>query len=227
MFNNEISKRQIGNEFSEKAINWHFIPPRAPNFGGLWEAAVRSVKNALKREIGNHQLTHGNLSTLLVQKAAALNSRPLVPLSDDPSNLNVLTPGHFLIGAPMEALPDRNLLSTPKNHLIHYQQREQMFQQYWQRWSNEYLSELQATSKGIQPTPIRIGNIAVLREDNMPPLCWPLARITDVHPGSDGVIRVVTVKTANGIYKRPVCRVCPLPDDEIATQMNLSSPQKK
>ena len=55
--------------------------------------------------------------------------------------------------------------------------------------------------------------MVIVREDNTPPLCWPLARIKTVHPGSGNVIRTVTVKTTKGIYKRPATRLCPLPLD--------------
>ncbi|XP_062549366.1 uncharacterized protein LOC134213915 [Armigeres subalbatus] len=95
--NSKQGQTFIGTELSQKGISWNFIPPRAPNFGGLWEAAVRSAKTALKKEIGSTQLTHENFCTLLVQIAAALNSRPLSPLSDDPTDINALTPAHFLI----------------------------------------------------------------------------------------------------------------------------------
>ncbi|KXJ72690.1 hypothetical protein RP20_CCG017411 [Aedes albopictus] len=88
-----------------------------------------------------------------------------------------------------------------------------MFQRYWQRWSREYLTGLQQSTKNLQPSPIRIGSIVVLREDNMPPLQWPLARIIEVHPGADGTVRVVTIRTSKGTYKRPVNRICPLPND--------------
>ncbi|XP_053691399.1 uncharacterized protein LOC128739922 [Sabethes cyaneus] len=211
ILNNESSYNRIGTELAQYGISWHFIPPRAPNFGGLWEAAVRSVKTCLKKEIGDRRLSYEDFSTLLVQITAALNSRPLMPLSDDPNDLKVLTPAHFLIGTSMQALPERDVRNVPTNRLTHYQQRQQLFQHYWQRWSNEYLTELQATSKKRQTTAVQQGNIVVLREDNLPPLRWPMARITDVHPGADGVVRVVTVKTTNGIYKRPVNRICPLP----------------
>lgn len=77
-------------------IKWNFIPPRSPNFGGLWEAAVRSVKTALKKELGNRQLCYEDMSTLLVQITAAMNSRPLTPLSDNPDEIDALTPAHFL-----------------------------------------------------------------------------------------------------------------------------------
>ncbi|XP_055623749.1 uncharacterized protein LOC129767153 [Toxorhynchites rutilus septentrionalis] len=203
----------IGNELAQQGISWHFIPPRAPNFGGLWEAAVRTVKSALKKEIGSYHLSFEDFSTLLVQITAALNSRPLVPLSDDPLDVDVLTPAHFLIGSTMTALPETDLRAIPTNRLTHYQQRQQLFQRYWQRWSKEYLTEMQMINKHRQHISINVGDLAVLREDNQPPLYWPLARITKVHPGNDGVVRVVTVRTKNGIYKRPVCRICPLPSN--------------
>ncbi|XP_062541040.1 uncharacterized protein LOC134209076 [Armigeres subalbatus] len=163
------------------------------------------------------QLTHENFCTLLVQIAAALNSRPLSPLSDDPTDINALTPAHFLIGTSMNAVPDTDLTAIPSNRLIHYQQRQQMFQWYWKRWSQEYLTGLQQVSKYLRPSPIRVGTLVVLREDNMPPLQWPLARITEIHPGDDGVVRVVTVRTAKGTYRRAVNRICPLPDDTVDT----------
>ncbi|XP_058840481.1 uncharacterized protein LOC131695965 [Topomyia yanbarensis] len=184
ILNNESNK--IGTELAQQGISWQFIPPRAPNFGGLWEAAVRSVKTPLKQEIGVRQLSHEDFITLLVQISAALNFRPLAPLSDDPLDFDALTPAHFLIGTAMKALPERDLRSIPTNRLAHYQQRQQMFQHYWQRWSKEYICELQTSNKHLQPSPIRIGSIVVLREDNLPPLRWPLARIIEVHPGEKG-----------------------------------------
>ncbi|XP_065091131.1 uncharacterized protein LOC135712078 [Ochlerotatus camptorhynchus] len=107
-------------------------------------------------------------------------------------------------------------LAIPTNRLAHYQQRQQMFQRYWQRWSQEYITGLQEASKNRLPSTIRVGSIVILREDNLPPLQWPLARITEVHPGADGVIRVVTIKTSKGTYRRPANRICPLPTEDSA-----------
>ncbi|KAH0820277.1 hypothetical protein GEV33_002514 [Tenebrio molitor] len=36
--------------------------------------------------------------------------------------------------------------------------------------------------------------VVVIHEDNTPPFKWPLGLIVDVHPGKDGIIRVVSVK---------------------------------
>jgi hypothetical protein len=51
-------------------------------------------------------------------------------------------------------------------------------------------------------------------QDNVAPLQWPLGRIHAVHPGPDGVIRVVSVKSARGVFKRPINEVCVVPMPE-------------
>ena len=81
----------------------------------------------------------------------------------------------------------------------------------WQRWSFEYLVSLRKFSKWHAPTKnTEVGDILVLREDNMIPSHWPLARVIAVHPGKDGLVRAVTVKTSNGQYRRPIVKTAPL-----------------
>ena len=79
----------IAQSLSSGGTSWKFNPPAAPHFGGIWEAAVKSVKHHLRRVIGDTKLTFEEFSTLLAQVEACLNSRPLVPLSDDPSDLSI------------------------------------------------------------------------------------------------------------------------------------------
>ena len=92
----------------EEKINWHFIPPASPHFGGIWEAAVKSMKYHLKRIIGENKLTYEELSTLLSQIEAVLNSRPLHDMNNSPDGMETLTPGHFLIGRPLIECPEEN-----------------------------------------------------------------------------------------------------------------------
>lgn len=152
------------------------------------------------------------METLLCQIESCLNSRPIVPLSDDPSDYEPLTPGHFLIGTSLKAVPDNDLSSIPLDRLQKWHRVQKMFQDLWKRWHLEYLSTLQPRAKWCNP-PIQIlpDQLVVLRDENTEPMRWPMARILQVHPGSDGVVRVVKVQTPTGRYVRPVAKICLLP----------------
>ena len=105
--------RQVGQDDFEdycaiKGISWVTIPTRAPHFGGLWEAGVKSMKRLLRRQLVRMVLNFKELATVLAQIEQILNSRPLTPLSTDPNDVQVLTPGHFLVGSPLTALPSSN-----------------------------------------------------------------------------------------------------------------------
>jgi hypothetical protein len=206
--NSEISRKLV-TTLSNENIQWKFIPPRTPNFGGLWEAGVKSVKYHIKRVVGETVLTYDELYTLLTRIEACLNSRPLVPMSND---LTAITPGHFLISEALTAPLEPDLTELKINQLSRHQLLERLRQHFWKRWRTEYLSYLQGRTKWQSPSPsLQPGDLVLLVEDNVPPLCWPLGRIQQVHPGSDGNVRVVTVKTNRGTYKRGVRKVCVLP----------------
>ncbi|KAJ0169427.1 hypothetical protein K1T71_015014 [Dendrolimus kikuchii] len=98
MFNRATSQLpdEIRHLVANEGTEWKFIPPQAPNFGGLWEAGVRSAKKHLKRVIGDSTLTFEELTTVLTQIEACLNSRPLSYLSENSDDPEPLTPGHFL-----------------------------------------------------------------------------------------------------------------------------------
>lgn len=210
--NKSETKDSFMEYFADKHINWHFIPPRSPHFGGLWEAAIKSVKFHLKRVVGCQALTFEELQTVFAQIEACLNSRPLCPLTEDPESLNSLTPGHFLIGhslisPPQEDLSDQNISPVKRYHLL-----TKMVQDFWRKWSKEYLHQLQQRHKWqYAEDSIKVGDLVVLKEDNTPPMYWRLGRIQALHTGLDNECRVVSVKTGNGVLKRALNRVCVLP----------------
>lgn len=197
---------------AEKGITWHMTPPKAPHFGGLWEAAVKVAKKHLHRQLGNSRLSFEDMSTVLCQIEASMNSRPLVPMSDDPNDFNALTPAHFLISTTMHAIPNLDVRQIPANRLDHYQKMQLLHQQFWYRWRTEYLREMQRESyTWAINSNLRDGQLVIMLDEHQAPLKWPLARIVAVHPGPDGVARVVTLKTSKGIVKRPVVKICLLP----------------
>ncbi|XP_037049649.1 uncharacterized protein LOC119083939 [Bradysia coprophila] len=184
---------------------WHFNPPASPHFGGLWEAGVKSIKHHLKRLVGNNIFTFEEMTTLLCKIEACLNSRPLCAMSDDINDVSYLTPGHFTIGEPPIVIPEQNYLDSKVNRLSRWQLIQRTLQQFWKIWSSEYLSRLQQRPKWFKPKEdVREGQLVLLREDYIPPAKWPLARITDVHRGHDGKVRVVTLEKHSARIKPPI-----------------------
>lgn len=89
----------------DQGILWKFTTPRA---SGIYESGIKSVKYHLKR-IMLQVYTFEQFVTILCKVEAVLNSRPLTPISDDPADLRVLTPGHFLIGKPLNSIPQQDV----------------------------------------------------------------------------------------------------------------------
>ncbi|XP_076248135.1 uncharacterized protein LOC143187841 [Calliopsis andreniformis] len=100
-----FSATDTHNKCGAIGIQWRFNPPSAPHFGGMQEAGVKSVKHHLKRTLGEFTPTGEEMQTLLCKIEASLNSRPIAPLTDDPDDYASLTPGHFLTGGPLNAIP--------------------------------------------------------------------------------------------------------------------------
>ncbi|XP_018395454.1 PREDICTED: uncharacterized protein LOC108773960, partial [Cyphomyrmex costatus] len=196
-----------GNLLVNEGINWKFIPPNAPHMGGLWEAGIKSCKYHLKRIMGNVLFTFEELSTALTQIEACLNSRPLTPMTSDPSDLKPLTPAHFLVGGPLTSVPDLDVTGNAMNRLTRWQLIQRVLQDFWKRWAAEYLSHLQGRTKWKSAqSNLSINDLVVIRDENLPPLKWKLGRVVEIHPGRDGLVRVVSVRVANGIIKRPIVK---------------------
>lgn len=204
--NNEqlkISKLTNANKFSNfvqtHSIQRHFIPAKSPHFCGLWQALLGgSLKEHLKGIISQTLFTFEEFYTVLTKVEAVLNSRSLAPLSDDPSDLEATTPGHFLIEQPLTSIPERKLDDETKSYLSRYQHLQKLNQQIW-KWRKH------AKSQNL------LGAVVLLKEENTPPLLWPLGRIEETHPGRDGLVRVVTVLTQKGVVKRALVEVSLLP----------------
>lgn len=213
-----LNENSMLSEFGESiGIQWHFIPAYSPHFGGLWEAGVRSVKHHLKSIASCANLLYEEFYTFLLQIESILNSRPLSPLSTDPSDYEPLTPAHFLIGR-FSTVADPDLGHVNEGKMSNWQRVQSLQQHLWKRWSKEYVSELQRLTKWREPFPEpRVGTLVILKQDNVPPCKWRLGRVTETHRGRDNVVRVATVETSSGRFSRALTRLCPLPVDNFVT----------
>lgn len=214
-FRNQQAVNVIEEFCRTREIQWFFIPPDAPEFGGLWEAAVKSAKSHLKRVVGNVKLTFEELTTILVEIEAVLNSRPLFTISNDPADPLVITPAHYLIGRPLTAIPEPSLENVKATRLTRWQHLQLMREHFWRSWSRDYLNTLQPRKKNRRiMANIRENMIVLLHDRHQPPLNWKLGRITAVYPGEDGLVRTVDILVEGSHYRRPVNKISVLPIDD-------------
>ncbi|XP_066906822.1 uncharacterized protein [Halyomorpha halys] len=203
---------EIIRHLSPKGVEWKFIPPRAPHFGGNWETGVKSAKSLLAGVMGPQPLTFEELATAFIRIKGVLNSRPLTPMNEDPENFDVLTPAHFLIGTSLAALPEASDELSPRRAIDRWDRLQAHLKSIWNRWSRDYLHTLQQKGKWIKRQPnLKKGDLVIMVENRTIIGHWPVARISDTHAGKDGVVRTVTVKTPSGkTYVRPVVALAPL-----------------
>lgn len=195
---------------AERQITWHYSPANGPHFGGLWEAGVKSAKRVLHKVVGHHTLRMEDMTTVLAEIEAILNSRPLCQPSSQPEDgVMVLTPGHFLVGRPLMALPDYFIPEAPSACRDRFRLNALLAQHFWQRWSGEYLTILQRRHKWLHPqTNIKVGDVVLMTKEDSYLKHWPLGLVTEAHPGADGLVRSVMLRTANSkAISRPTHRL--------------------
>lgn len=200
----------------QKNIKWTFQPPTASHFGGVWERQIRTIRKLLSTLLLEQpiKLTDDSLSTLFCEIEAMLNSRPLTPVSSDPDDLEALTPNHLL-------LQKKGLLFPPgvfcKDDLYvkrRWRQAQYLANVFWSRWKREYLVSLNQRKKWTRIKPnVKIGDLVLLCDVNLPRNLWPLGRIVTCYESSDGLIRSVKVKTVSGVYDRPITKIVSLEVD--------------
>ncbi len=216
----KFDKKTMPSAASDLGSTWTTIPVASPHWGGWWEASIKSAKMHLRKMMGNNVLSFEELSTVLCDIEAILNSRPLVQLSDDVADLRALTPGMLVAGKELRyvplLVPNFNSGKIPPDNELHPQRRwaylQNLVSQFWKRWTKEYLTTLQPRRKWKTEVPnLQPGDLVLVAEDNLPPLQWPLGKILEIYTGNDGICRAVKVKTLKGVYNRPVVKLRRLP----------------
>ena len=194
-------------------VSWHFIPARSPHCGGIWESGIRHMKEELRKTLHHFTPTAAEFHHLLITAETVLNSRPLLPISlEEADGAQVITPGHFLIRRPIRAHPQD--IPPPKDGLrkVRWSLLRAETEQLWKRWHTAYVQSLQPRQKWTRQQPnISVGDIVLLKDDSLKLHSWPLAKVTDVSPGPDGVVRVVTLTLPGGrTFTRHVRHLVPL-----------------
>lgn len=201
-----LDTNEIKKYASTVQIHWKFIPPRAPNKGGLWESAVRSAKYHIVRVTNGNPLNYEEYTTLFTEIEGILNSRPLCykPVAVDSDSRSVaLTPAHFLVGSPIVAPCPIKTEGTRLSLLKRYELIQEQIRSFWLKWSKEYLHQYQQRYKWSYPSRnLQVDDVVIVKDDLAPPAVWKIGIVQQVYPDSQGYVRVADVKTSTSIKRR-------------------------
>ena len=181
-------------------IEWHYIPPKWPAAGGIYEAIVGSMKAAIKAVLGQRTVGLEEFRTALAAAEAICNSRPLSIVSDSVDDNLPLTPAHLVLGRPIEFIPDHLSIDDKSKKgkasaTVQWRARQRLSSEFWTRWKREYLAQLQSFSKWLTPEyEPQIDEMVLVVDLDKPRLQWPLARITEINRGRDQRARMCTLK---------------------------------
>lgn len=193
----------------QKSIDWRFNTPIASHMGGVWERQIRSIQRILSALLKEQSIDNESLSTLFCIVESIVNGRPLTTVSSDHKDLEPLTPNHLLLLRQDPVLPPGEFVKEDVYSRRRWKQVQYLADVFWRRWTREYLPSLQLRHKWKHPVRnLEVGDVVILADDNRPKKLWPLGRVTETYPGSDGLVRTPKVTTKTTTLVRPVHKLC-------------------
>jgi hypothetical protein len=168
------------------------------------------VKSALGKTLTFYNKrvpTEEILRTLLLEVEYLVNSRPLTHVSVDENDEEALTPNHFLFGSAgtfktWGIFSDDDVILRQE-----WRKMNRMADYFWERWTTEYLPTQAPRQKwNDKKRGIKTGDLVFIVEPGAPRGTWIRGIVEQLYPGRDGIVRVVGVKTAGGIFRRAVSK---------------------
>ena len=109
-------------------------------------------------------------------------------------------------------MPEPNTIDFGGSLHKRWQMVSAMRLHFWNRWRIEYLTTLQKRNKWYRATPnLQVGDVVIIHDNLTPPTKWKLGRVLQCHPGEDGRVRVVRLRTKDGELVRPIVKLSLLP----------------
>ena len=215
----ELNEEQIRRElhsydaewFKYVLPRWRFQPPTASHMSGVWERLIRSVRKAMNAVLSKPgaAIPLETLRTVFAEVTSILNSRPISPASDDPSDMEPLTPNHLLLQRRNLAIPPGVFAKEELYSRKQWRHAQFLANCFWSRWVLEYVPTLQQRHKWLlNKRNLAVNDLVLVVDKTVPRSRWLLGRVTKVFPGEDSRVRTAEVKTKDSSLTRPVTKLC-------------------
>lgn len=199
---------------AQSKMNWKFIPPGAPHFGGIWERMVRTVKSVLYIILKSKAPRDETLRSAIIEVENIVNSRPLTYSPNDVDSPESITPNLLLRGAVRDSIPLAGGFNCRKQWRI----SQAIADSFWKRWLQEYLPLIANRTRWYDDNAsLTIGQVVLIIDENLKRGEWKKGVVSKLFPGIDGRIRSVEVKTAKSTYTRPVAKLAVIKDEIVSS----------
>ena len=204
------NQSRITESMRRRDVQWHFNPPYASHRGGAWERMIRSVRRILRALLGTQIVNDETLLTIMTEVEKILNDRPLTKLSEDPKDLEPLTPNHLLLSHRNHCLaPGDFSTASADKYTRCWRQAQYLSNIFWRRWVDEYLLSLQERQKWFRPhRNLAVGDLVLITDQHSPRGQWPMGIVEEVMADRDGDVHQATVRTARCILTRDIRKLC-------------------
>ena len=208
----EENNAEIKHRCDRWGIEWNFSPPYESHFGGAWERLVKAIKIPYNKIVGRTLLTPMETLTVLKELEGRLNMRPLQPVAEEGED--AITPFMLMMGQDMRLWPTEGVPpgeSKLENIKQRWKARKTIIEQVWEGWKKSYLLDLQTRHKWLTKRPkLRTGDLVLVGDLISKRKDWPLARIVELYPGADGLVRKVRLICDGSYFIRGITNLFPL-----------------
>ena len=186
----------------QHGLQWDFIPPGTPHYGGVWERVVSLFKKHLASITSGHVLHYDVFQTAVIEVEGILNRRPLTPLSDDPSDTSALRPVNILHPSTFSHSSAAILPPETGNDAVgtrcRWRNAQARVDAFWKVWRAEYLQLLHARSKWTKSeVNIKKDALVIIVDETLHRHQWSLGRVVEVE-GSGGHVRKAQILRPDG-----------------------------
>ena len=209
------NQHKLCNKLHQQGVQWRFNTPTASHMGGVWERVIRTTRQILKHLLKDQLVTDEVLRTFIAEVERIINDRPLTSLSNNPFDLEPLTPSKLLLLRSNSSLPAGIFIKEDMYGKRWWRQAQYLASIFWRRWTAEYLPTLQIRQKWCeQRKSIKEHDVVLVVDERLPRGQWPLGVVVAVYPDKDGHTRSVKVRTGSSFLMRPIHKLCFLEGDQ-------------
>ncbi|EFP10192.1 hypothetical protein CRE_01450 [Caenorhabditis remanei] len=211
------SAYSVENYLANKRIKWYFNTALAPWEGGVWERMVGLVKKALKHGLGDQCYSRKDLETIIIECESIINHRPLTYIADEESE--IIRPIDLIQPKISYPIYNEKLLENEyREYTYRFREVINSVKRFWEVFNRDYQNQNKifesvtfpnkAHCNTVQPV---VGEIVMIKDEQLPRGKWQLGRITKLCPGKDEIVRAVEIKTkTRNKIKRRIEHVIPL-----------------